>query len=103
MTLAGLAMVLESTGLPVTYRAWPPEEAPGLPYICYLTEGGNPLFADGQVYYHYDDVRVELYLTLREPGVEHTVEAALAGFHWKKNVIYLDTERCYLITYDIEV
>ena len=103
MTLGGLAVLLESTGLPVTYLAWPEKRAPELPHICYLAEGANPMFADGRVYYSYDDVRVELYIKLRDPVVEGEVETALAGFHWKKNAIYLDTEKCWMVTYDIEV
>ena len=103
MTLGGLAALLETTGLPVTYLAWPENMAPALPYICYLAEGANPTFADGRVYYSYDDVRVELYIRFRDPVVERNVETALAGFHWKKNATYLDTEKCWMVTYDIEV
>ena len=95
--------MLESTGLPVTYRAWSEDDAPKLPYICYLADGSNPTFADGRVYYSFDDVRVELYIKLRDPVVEETVEAALDGFHWKKNAVYLDTETCWMVTYDIEI
>ena len=36
MTLENLYQLLESTGLPVVYRAWPIGGAPELPYICYL-------------------------------------------------------------------
>ena len=103
MTMGGLAVLLESTGLPVTYLAWPENDAPELPYLCYLAEDTNPTFADGRVYYSYDDVRVELYIKLRSPVIEGLVEAALSDFHWKKNPIYLDTEKCWKVEYDIEV
>lgn len=103
MDLEVFAALLETTGLPVTYRAWPEGEAPALPFICYLAEGSNPLFADGRVYYNYDDVRVELYIDHRDRVLEGKVETALAGFHWKKDVEYLDTERCYEIIYEVEV
>lgn len=103
MSVKRLVNQLESTGLPVTYLAWPENDAPALPYICYLDEGSNPTFADGQVYYSYDDVRVELYTRIRSADVEMRVEAALAGYHWKKDNAYLDTELCFKITYDIEV
>ena len=36
MTLAQLKDLLMSTGLPVTYRAWPEAAAPPLPFLCYL-------------------------------------------------------------------
>ena len=94
---------LKSTGLPVTYLEWPEGEAPDLPFICYLAKGNNPLFADGVIYYSYDDVCVELYTKYRDLAVERQVEAALDGYHWKKDVDHLKSERCYKITYDLEV
>lgn len=103
MTLAGLAALLENTGLPVTSLAWPENEAPALPFICYLTTGTDPTFADGGVYYSFDHVRVELYTALEDPELEAKVEAALNGFHWKKDSNYISTERCWKTDYDIEV
>ena len=103
MALEELAKVLESTGLPVTYLAWPEGEAPAMPYICYLSTGSDPTFADGMVYYSYDEVRVELYTAFRDPVTESLVELALTGYHWKKNTTYIDAELCWMITYDIEV
>jgi hypothetical protein len=55
------------------------------------------------VYYHYDDVRVELYTALKDQALEAKVEEALSGFHWKKEETYIDTQRCYMIIYEIEV
>lgn len=103
MTLEELNQRLQSTGLPVTYRAWPEGKAPGLPFICYLSEGTNAIYADGSVFCTWQDVRVELYTAVKSPELESTVEAALAGFHWKKSETYISTERCYLIIYEIEV
>ena len=106
MDLEQLKTILESTGLPVTYRAWPedPDDPPPpLPWICYIVDETNSLFADGKVYYSYDDVAVELYTRFKEPETEKLVEAALTDFHWKKSQEYLSTERCYITIYEIEV
>lgn len=103
MTLRSLKEKLVSTGLPVAYRDFPEGEAPDLPYICYLCTDNDPLFADGTVYYDYDNVRVELYTAYKDPNTEALVEAALTDYHWKKDETYIDTERCYLIIYEIEV
>ena len=103
MSLETLAERLALTDIPVTYRAWPEGEAPGLPYVCYRTAGDNPTFADGQVYYSYSDVLVELYTSVKSPEEERKVESALAGFHWKKNESYITDQRCYRIEYEIEV
>lgn len=103
MTLEELALRLKSTGLPVTYRAWPEGEAPALPFLCYLVTDTGVVYADGRVYVSWENVRVELYTALKDPALEKTVEEALRGFHWKKSETYIDTERCYLILYEIEV
>ena len=103
MTLSELAKRLDSTGLQVTYWAWPEGEAPALPWICYLCEGSSNLFADGGVYHQTTEVVVELYTKDKEPDMEAKVEAVLHDFHWKKEEDYISTERCYQIRYEIEV
>lgn len=104
MILEQLVVPLTGTGLPVTYLEWPEGAAPELPFVCYLATGTNLTFADGRVYYAYEDVRVELYEKALDPALEKTVEAALAGFHWKKGErVYLRSERCWLVPYEIEV
>ena len=42
-------------------------------------------------------------LTDLELGCGNDGEKTAEGFHWKKYVTYIDTERCYKITYEIEV
>lgn len=103
MTLSELNRALQSTGLPVTYRAWPEDSAPPLPFICYLSTGTNTLPADGSVYYQWDDIRVELYTKWKDTEAEAKVEAALNDLHWTKTGTYVESERCYIITYEIEV
>ncbi|MCI7638221.1 MAG: hypothetical protein MSS60_00115 [Clostridiales bacterium] len=103
MDLEALKSALESTGIPIAYWSFPDGEAPPLPYLCYFTTGSNPLFADATVYFLSDSVRVELYTDTKDLTVEHLVEAALAGFHPKKDQEYLDTEQCWMTTYNIEV
>lgn len=98
-----LVKALESTGLPVARLAFPEGEAPPLPYLCYLCTDDNPLFADGITYFTSSNVTVELYTQFKSPAVEQQVEAALQAYHWKKDETYIDSERCYMITYDIEV
>ena len=94
---------LKSTGLPVVYRAWPEGEAPGLPFICYYCEDDNPLIADAAVFFASTNVRVELYTETKDFARETLVETALAGYPWQKTEIYISTEKCYMILYEIEV
>lgn len=103
MTLENLKVILESTGLPVAYRAWPEQCAPPLPFICYLCDETDTLFADASVFHQSVSVRVELYTRTKDLTLEATVEAALSGFHWKKSETYIASERCYMILYEIEV
>ena len=103
MTLSELKDILKSTGLPVVYRAWPERKAPPLPYICYLCVGNTPTYADSSVYVQSTEINVELYTKMKDPSTEAAVEAALKDFHWTKSEIYIDTERCYQILYEIEV
>lgn len=95
--------VLKGSELPVTYRAWPEGEAPELPFLCYRSTGTDTLPADGGVYHQWDNVRVELYTKLKDPALEKKVESSLSGFTWTKDEIYIESERCYMIVYEVDV
>lgn len=103
MTLKELEKQLETTGLPIVYRAWPEKKAPPLPFICYLTAYSNNFGADNEVYQKINHIQVELYTKLKDPELEDKVEQALSSFFWNKTEEYIDSERCYQILYEIEV
>lgn len=105
MTLEALKAVLEGTGLPTVYGAWPTGAAPALPWICFRAQGSDNLFADGAVYYTGTTARVELYTRRKDPAAEDLVESALtlAGLPWEKTETFVQSEDCNLITYEIEV
>lgn len=103
MTLEELKTTLKSSGLPVTYRAWPEGEAPALPYICYLVTGSSNFAADGIVYAGFQRVQVELYTRIKDEETEDKVEQTLSSFVWEKTEEYIDSEECYQILYEIEV
>lgn len=103
MTLEDIVNMLEGTGLPVVYRAWPEKQAPPLPYICYLVSYTNNFSADGKVYCPINHLQIELYTELKEPRTEGKVEKALSSLFWDKTETYIDSEKCYQITYEIEV
>lgn len=63
--LEGLEEILEKTGLPVVYRAWPEDAAPPMPYVCYYVPETNNFAADGIAYYPVNRVQVELYTELK--------------------------------------
>ena len=97
--------ILESTGLPVVYRAWPERMAPQLPYICYHSPYNNNFAADGIAFYSARHVIVELYTRSIDQVTETLVTDALtaAGIFWTRNEVYIESERCYQITFELEV
>ena len=103
MTLEELTATLQTTGLPVAYRAFPVGKVPPLPFLCYRCTGSNNFDADNQVYFRVQQIEIELYTAEKQPEVEQLVETALSGFCWEKYEEYLDDERCNEIIYEIEV
>lgn len=105
MTLQEFKPVLEATGLPVAYRAFPEGEAPALPFLCYHSPYTNNFAADGVAYATINHINVELYTQVKDPATEGKVEAALTGaeIYWEKSETYLEDEKCFQIIYEIEV
>lgn len=46
---------------------------------------------------------VELYTAVKNRGIETKVEDALSWTAWEKSETYINSEKCYQITYEIEV
>lgn len=103
MTLEEIKVRLSGTGYPVAYRAWPEEQAPPMPYLLFLAAGSDNFAADGGVYQSFTRVQIELYSKLKDQAAEEKVESALGFTFWEKTEIYLDSEKCYEVLYEIEV
>lgn len=103
MALEDMKTLLDTTGYPVVYYAWPEKKAPALPYICFLTAYSNNFGADDRVYYPVAHYQIELYTRCKNPEAEGKVEQALSSYFWEKTETYLDTERCFQILYEVEV
>lgn len=89
----------------VAYRAFPVGNAPALPFICFLATSDDSFAADGVRYYASTRYVVELYTENREQTAEDAVELALTtnGIFFDKEITYLDSEKCYMIEYLLEV
>ena len=103
MTLEKLANLLASTGLPVTYLAWPEGSAPPLPCICDRVASTHKRFSGGRGDQTRPRIHVELYTKVKDLDAESRVEDALREIPWQKSETYLNTEKCYQILYEIEV
>lgn len=101
MTVSEVGALLETTGMPVAYESFKQEE--DLPAIVYYQTRTNNFGADDRVFKQVNHIVIELYTTLRDIQSEELVETALQDFFWDKTIIYLDTEKCFQIIYEIEV
>jgi len=108
MELSTLFLILNSiTGFngKVAYRAFPEGNAPELPFICYLETNTNNVFADNKVYKKKTGIDIELYTENKDTVSENRIEEALNNnmIPWEKSEDYIDTEKCFQITYTLEV
>lgn len=106
MTAQQLSNILETIpgfGNRVAMNAFPKGEAPELPWIVYRQTSANRLLADNRVYYNSPVFVIELYTEVKSPETEKTLESALASAEliWTKEEEYLNSERCYMITYTV--
>lgn len=103
MTLEALKTLLSGTGIPVSYSSVPLDQDSARPYICYSEYNRNNFAADGIVFYSQKVISVKLYTETRDETTEAKVETALKDVFWTKAVDFLDDQKIYEITYEIEV
>lgn len=101
MSGENLKRQLESSGLPVTWRAWPIGCAPELPWVAYYFSRSDNFMADGIVYAQSSRYMVELYCRRKDPEAEARLEAALSPFAWEKSEVWLPEEKMLMILYEI--
>lgn len=102
MTLEELKTLLDETKIPVSYSSVPLEEK-DRPYICFYQGQDRNFAADGIVYYARKVVTVNLYTDKREMATEAVVEAELQDMYYTKSIEFLEDQKIYEITYEIEV
>lgn len=101
-----LLELLETSGMPAVYHAWPEEAAPPLPYLVYLDAGSDNFAADGGVYHKINSWRVELYSEKKDFAAEERLEAVLeaAGICWSRlATVWIGSEKLYETIYEFEV
>lgn len=94
--------MLGKSGFPVAYHSFPKGEAPGMPYIVYMTPYSNNFKADGKVYSSSRHLQVELYTQFKDAGAEEKVEEALEAFYYRKSETDIDSESCHEVIYELE-
>lgn len=104
--VSGIEMAAGVT-IPAAYLQFPEEDPsnPAPPFICYYYTGDNDLKADNTNYSHIRQLTLELYCDNKNFTLESAVEDALSssGFVYTKYEEYIDTEKMYMTTYEMEV
>ena len=98
-----------ATYIPVAYYQFPADDPnnppPPPPFICYYYTGDNDVKADDANYQKIRQLSVELYCDNKNFTLESAVESALTsnGFVYRKYEEYIDDEKMYMTTYEMEV
>lgn len=103
MTLKEFGDLLATSGLPVTYLAFPADNCPEMPFITFQEVGSNNFSADGKVYQRVRSMQVDLFTKDKDEAAETALENALSDYFWNKYQTVEDTEACQRYTYEIEI
>ena len=104
MTLTDLYNILTSTGLPVAYQAFKPEENVKPPCITYEAAFSSNFGADNHVYSPFTNVDIFLYEKTKD-GSEAILENVLNAnmIFWDKTETYENDEKVYQIIYEVKI
>ena len=106
MTLNELFTLLNGV-LPskVAYGQWPEGGAPALPWIVYELDHTENFMADAKVYKVRQRVNILLYSKNKDITTETEIERMLDenSIQWQKFEEYIESEKCYEITYEIRI
>ncbi len=97
--------IMEETGLSFAYDHFAEGESPDPPFLIFLYPSSDNFAADGEVYYHIDNVNVELYTDRKDPEKEKLVEAVLKqhGIFYQKTETWIESEALYEVLYQFEM
>ena len=103
MTKAEVYTMLNNTGLPCAYSHF--SQVPETPYLVYYYPAENDVHADNSNFVNRRQLFVELYTKGKDFDTESTVEGALAGagLSWYKQTDFLNDEKLFQTTYEMEV
>ena len=104
MTLKEVAQIVTAIGFPCVYSHFTqlPDETP---YVVYYYPSENDVKADNKNYLNRRQLFIELYTSEKDFESEAEVEAVLTsnGFTWYKQTDFLNDEKLFQTTYEMEV
>lgn len=105
MTREEVYTMVQSFDLPCAYYEFPDgtEQAP--PFVVWFFSENTDVMADDSNYVDKEDLNIELYTSIRDFELEKTVEDVLSanGFSFAKEAAYIDAEKMWQISYEMEV
>ena len=103
MTLTEIAKMIQDIGLSWRYSHF--SQTPAPPYVVYYFPAENDVHADNCNYANKRQLFVELYTKTKDATSEGLVEAQLKlyGLSWYKQTDFLNDEKLFQTTYEMEV
>ena len=103
MTLKEIATMISTIGYPYRYSHF--SEVPQPPYVVFYYPSENDVLADNSNYVNKRQFFVELFTQTKDVTAEAAVEAVLKanGFSWYKQTDFLNDEKLFQTTYEMEV
>lgn len=108
ISLEQLALILQSTGLPVAYSHFVQSEnepLPQPPFITYLVAYSSNFGADNSVYYQIRNIAIELYTDTKNEEIEHIVEQVLNEneLFYQSTESYIESEQLFQKIYEVRL
>ena len=103
MTKKEVAELIASCGFSCVYSHF--TQTPQPPYVVFYYPSENDVFADDSNYVNKRQLFVELFTNHKDLDSEETIEEVLkgAGLTWYKQTDFLNDEKLFQTTYEMEV
>ena len=103
MTLLEVAQMVASIGYPYRYSHY--SETPQPPYVVFYYPAETDPHADNTNYINTRQLFIELYTNIKDHEAEANVESVLKanGLSWYKQTDFLNDEKLFQTTYEMEV
>lgn len=103
MTLSEFKAQLETTGYRVAYEHFAEDDAPDMPFICYIETHTTNTAADGKVNDIVRNLQAQLFTHKKDIEAEQKTETALNEFYFSKECEFEDGEDCYRVVYSVQI
>lgn len=104
-TYTEIANMIKSFGMDYAYYEFNSDEKPRLPFVVYHYGPSNNFSADDIVYQPIELLTIELYTKKKDFAKEKLIEKKLRDNNlvYHKDESKIDSEKMYMVTYEMEV